>query len=135
MRGHATSGRVVAQRREPMLESRALDPTMLADDLADLLETLVNIPSRTGNEAAIAQWVGERLEARDHGEVLRSGHAVVWRGPRRDRPLLVLAGHLDTVPGEGVPARRESGRLVGLGSSDMKAGDAVLLALIEHLDP
>ncbi len=108
---------------------------MHADDLADLLETLVNIPSRTGDEAAIAQWVDDRLRARDHGDVLRSGHAVVWRGPRRQRPLLVLAGHLDTVPGEGVPACRDGDRLVGLGASDMKAGDAVLLALIEHLDP
>jgi succinyl-diaminopimelate desuccinylase len=108
---------------------------MLADDLADLLETLVNIPSRTGHEAGIAQWVSERLEARSTGEVLRSGHAVVWRGPRRDRPLLVLAGHLDTVPGDDLPAVRDGDRLVGLGSSDMKAGDAVLLALIEHLDP
>ena len=108
---------------------------MLADDLADLLETLVNIPSRTGHEAAIAQWVTDRLSVVGHGEVLRSGHSVVWRGPRRGRPLLVLAGHLDTVPGDGVPARREDGRLVGLGSSDMKAGDAVLLALIERLDP
>jgi len=108
---------------------------MLADDLADLLETLVNIPSRTGQEAPIAQWVHDRLEARGQGEVLRSGNAVVWRGPRRDRPLLVLAGHLDTVPGDGVPATRDGDRLVGLGSSDMKAGDAIMLALTERLDP
>ncbi|HET9327954.1 MAG TPA: succinyl-diaminopimelate desuccinylase [Candidatus Eisenbacteria bacterium] len=108
---------------------------MLADDLADLLETLVNIPSLTGQEARIAQWVHERLDARAHGEVLRSGNAVVWRGPRRGRPLLVLAGHLDTVPGDGVPASRDGDRLVGLGSSDMKAGDAVMLALAERLDP
>lgn len=108
---------------------------MIADDLADLLETLVNIPSRTGDEARIAQWVHERLEIANHGEVLRSGNAVVWRGPRRGRPLLVLAGHLDTVPGDGVPASRDGDRLVGLGASDMKAGDAVMLALVERLDP
>jgi succinyl-diaminopimelate desuccinylase len=108
---------------------------MLAEELADLLEALVNIPSRTGEEAAIARWVGERLDARASGEVLRSGNSLVWRGPRRGRPLVVLAGHLDTVPGDGIPAVRRDGRLIGLGSSDMKAGDAVLLALLERLDP
>lgn len=109
-----------------------------SDTLADLLETLVNIPSETGREAVIADWMASRLQALGRGELLRSGHALVWRGPRarRERPLIVLAGHLDTVPANGnATARRAEGRLYGLGSSDMKAGDAVLLALLESLDP
>jgi succinyl-diaminopimelate desuccinylase len=108
-----------------------------SDTLADLLETLVNIPSETGREAAIAEWVATRLRALPRGELLRSGHSLVWRGPRGKvaRPLVVLAGHLDTVPANGnAVARRAEGRLYGLGSSDMKAGDAVLLALLETLD-
>jgi succinyl-diaminopimelate desuccinylase len=108
------------------------------DSLADLLETLVNIPSETGREAEIAEWVGGRLRSVGRGTLTRSGHSLVWRGPggRQDRPLLVLAGHLDTVPANGnAVARRADGRLYGLGSSDMKAGDAVLLALLESLDP
>jgi succinyl-diaminopimelate desuccinylase len=108
---------------------------MLADELADLLEALVNIPSLTGQESDIARWVAARLDARGSGELLRSGNALVWRGPGRGRPLVVLAGHLDTVPGDGIPAVRTGDRLVGLGSSDMKAGDAILLALLERLDP
>lgn len=109
---------------------------MNAHSLADLLETLVNIPSETGCEAAIADLVARRLGAAGRGEVLRSGHSVVWRGPARGRPLVVLAGHLDTVPANAnATARREDGRLYGVGSSDMKAGDAVMLALVEGLDP
>jgi succinyl-diaminopimelate desuccinylase len=108
---------------------------MPTESLADLLETLVNIPSPTGQEAEIAGFVAERLAAVRRGEILRSGHGVVWRGPSRDRRLVVLAGHLDTVPANGnAVARREDGRLYGVGSSDMKSGDAVMLALLEALD-
>jgi succinyl-diaminopimelate desuccinylase len=60
----------------------------------------------------------------------------VWRGPRRNRPLVVLAGHLDTVPPNGnAGARREGERIYGVGTTDMKAGDAVMLALLDSLDP
>jgi len=108
---------------------------MPTESLADLLETLVNIPSPTGQEAEIAGFVAERLAAARRGEILRSGHGVVWRGPARDRRLVVLAGHLDTVPANGnAVARREDGKLYGVGSSDMKSGDAVMLALLEALD-
>src|SRR5438093_1113779 len=109
-----------------------------SDTLADLLETLVNIPSETGHEAEIADWMAARLGALGRGAIQRSGHALAWRGPRGSagRPLVVLAGHLDTVPANGnARARREGGLLYGLGSSDMKGGDAVLLALLESLDP
>jgi len=80
--------------------------------------------------------VVERLQRRTEGERVRSGHCVVWRGPRRGRPLLVLAGHLDTVPANGNSrARRVGDKLYGLGSTDMKGGDAVMLGLLETLDP
>lgn len=109
---------------------------MTAEALAGLLAELVDIPSVTGNERAIADFVAGRLAARGTGEVLRSGLGVVWRGPRRGRPLVVLAGHLDTVPPQGNEgARRVGGDLFGVGTTDMKSGDAVMLALVETLDP
>jgi len=108
---------------------------MTADALAELLETLINVPSETGHEAALAEWTAERLAALGAGERLRSGHSVVWRGPVRGRPLLVLAGHLDTVPANGnARARRDGNRLYGLGATDMKGGDAVMLAVLESVD-
>ena len=109
-----------------------------AERIADLLETLVNTPSVTGDEAAIADWIMARLRGRPGGELLRSGHAIVWRPvPAHDaRPLLVLAGHIDTVPAQGnARARREDGKLFGLGATDMKGGDAVMLTLLEALQP
>ncbi len=108
---------------------------MTAESLADLLETMVNIPSETGSEGALADWLARRLEALPGGRCTRSGHSLVWRAAARERPLLVLAGHLDTVPANGnARARREDGRLYGVGSTDMKSGDAVMLALAEGLD-
>jgi succinyl-diaminopimelate desuccinylase len=112
-----------------------MEPTAAA--LGDLLETLVNIPSETGHEAGIADWIAARLRGAGRGEILRHGNGVVWRGPagRAPRPLLVLAGHTDTVPAQGnLPARREGDLLFGLGASDMKSGDAVLIALLETLE-
>ncbi len=106
-----------------------------AQQIAELLVQLVDIPSVTGNEKEIADFVAGRLASRP-GEVIRSGNGIVWRGPNRHRPLIVLAGHLDTVPPQGnAKARIEAGLVHGLGTTDMKAGDAVMLALLEHLDP
>ena len=42
----------------------------------------------------------------------------------------MIAGHLDTVPlNDNLPARREGDLLHGLGTCDMKGGDAVILRL------
>jgi succinyl-diaminopimelate desuccinylase len=103
--------------------------------LAELLEQLINIPSVTGNEREISDWIARRLTATGRGDLVRHGLSLVWRGPRRGRPLLVMAGHVDTVPPQGnATARREGDRILGLGATDMKSGDAVMLALVESLD-
>lgn len=109
-----------------------------ADRVAALLETLVNMPSVTGDEGAIVDWIMGRLRGRPGGELLRSGNSVVWRPvpSAPGRPLLVLAGHVDTVPPQGNErARIDDGKLFGLGSTDMKSGDAVMLSLLEGVDP
>ncbi len=99
----------------------------------NLVETtawLVDIPSPTGDEAAVCQAVAERLS---HLPSIRVGNSLVV-GERSGRPLLVLAGHLDTVPSQGQPPSRiEGGRLHGLGATDMKAGVAVMIHLLEEV--
>ena len=96
--------------------------------LVDDLLWLVDIPSRTGHEAVIRGAVAGRLS---HLAPRVIGNSVVV-GRRTGRPLIALYGHLDTVPAQGnLPARVAGGRVHGLGTSDMKSGLAVMVALLE----
>jgi succinyl-diaminopimelate desuccinylase len=104
-------------------------------DLLALTETLCEIPSVSGTEAALADVVEARLRAGRAGlRVERIGANVVARTDfGRDRRV-VLGGHLDTVPANGnASPRREGDVLHGLGSADMKGGLAVMLALADDL--
>lgn len=96
-----------------------------------LLETaswLIDIPSETGEEDAICTAIARRLVGRPQTRV---GNSLVVGEPD-DRPLVVLAGHLDTVPSQGQgPARVDDGVLRGLGAADMKSGVAVMIHLLE----
>lgn len=97
-------------------------------NLPETLAWLVDIPSETGQETAICSAIAERLT--QHPQVKVRESVVV--GVPDHRPLVVLAGHLDTVPPQGQgPARIEEDRLWGLGSSDMKSGLAVMTHLLE----
>jgi succinyl-diaminopimelate desuccinylase len=109
----------------------------LQADAVTLTEQLVNIESVSRNEAAIADAVESALRTLGHLEVTRHGHTVVARTNLGHGERVVIAGHLDTVPlNDNLPARREGGLLHGLGTCDMKGGDAVMLRLAAHVpDP
>ncbi|MBA2384687.1 MAG: succinyl-diaminopimelate desuccinylase [Actinobacteria bacterium] len=107
----------------------------VADLLAARTLELVNIPSESGNEAEIASHVRSLVPSSFVPEY-EGEDAFVWAGQRRGgRPLVVLAGHYDTVPAqENMPGAIVDGAVVGLGASDMKGGLAVLLELARALD-
>ena len=102
-----------------------------------LLETarLVDVPSVSRDEAAMADLVEEELRALPGLEVVRVGNNVVARTALGLAGRVVLAGHLDTVPANDNAAPRIDGdTLWGLGSADMKGGLAVMLELAASLD-
>ncbi len=110
-------------------------PTAVLDLSADVLtltRALVDVPSVSGTEQALADAVEAALRGLGGLEVVRVGDTVLAR-TNLDRPSrVVLAGHLDTVPLAGnLPSRVDeaAGLLHGCGTSDMKAGDAVMLRL------
>ncbi len=104
-------------------------------DLSATLAQLIDIPSVTGDEARICDHVSERLAANaPHLSRHRVNNSLVV-STSGVGPLVVLAGHLDTVPVQGQPpAYIEGERMYGLGASDMKGGVAVMLHLLEEAD-
>ena len=76
-------------------------PAPASPDLLQLTAELVDIPSVSHDEGAIADCVETLLSAAGHLELTRVGNNVLAR-TLLGRPLrLMLAGHLDTVPPNG----------------------------------
>jgi succinyl-diaminopimelate desuccinylase len=102
----------------------------LTASAVDLTVQLVDIESVSRNEQAIADSVETALRGLGHLAVSRHGNTVVARTELGRGERVVIAGHLDTVPvNDNLPARREGDLLHGLGTCDMKGGDAVILRL------
>jgi len=114
--------------------ARGVVPT---EALRRTLLELVSVQSPIGEERALADHVEARLRASlgDEAVVRFEDNLVVRPRVRPGLPRIGLAGHLDTVRThhEGVP-RIEGERLFGAGASDMKAGLAIMLELVERLD-
>jgi succinyl-diaminopimelate desuccinylase len=106
----------------------------LSADVVTLCAQLVDIESVSRNEQAITDAVESALTGLPHLSVLRRGNTVVARTDLGRGDRVVLAGHLDTVPlSDNLPSRNDGTLLHGLGSCDMKSGDAVILRLAANV--
>lgn len=94
--------------------------------LADALD-LVAIDSQSGREATLASVIERRLRANDRLEVERIGDNVVARTTGLHATRVLVAGHLDTVPGDVATAHIDGDQLHGLGATDMKGSLAVMV--------
>jgi succinyl-diaminopimelate desuccinylase len=95
---------------------------------------LVEIASESRDEAAILDAIRPRLAKAPGLRLVEDRDAVLVALPERRTaaPLVLLAGHVDTVPVAGAgPPLREGDVVRGRGSADMKGGVAVMLALAE----
>ncbi len=110
------------------------DP-VIATRLAERTLELVNIASVSRSEATIMRAVRSLIP--DGFETwFNDGEALVAATPRRPGvPLVILAGHVDTVPPQdNFPGSVTDTEVVGLGASDMKGGIAVMLELARWID-
>src|SRR3954447_25286614 len=94
--------------------------------LAQRTLDLVNIPSESGNEAQVHRYLEGSVPLQT---AFADGESLIF-ARREGKPLVLLAGHTDTVPSQSnLPGRIEDGAVVGLGASDMKGGLAVMIEL------
>jgi succinyl-diaminopimelate desuccinylase len=103
-----------------------MPPAVSPEDLAARTLALVDIASPSLAEAPLYDYVKGHVpldSAYDDGESLLYAR-------RLGRPLVLLAGHTDTVPEQGnLPGHVEDGWVHGLGATDMKGGLAVMIEL------
>jgi succinyl-diaminopimelate desuccinylase len=94
--------------------------------LAQLTLDLVDLPSPSHDEELVYDYVRGAVDlplVHDDGESLLYAR-------RAGKPLVLLAGHTDTVPAQdNLPGHLEDGVVHGLGASDMKGGLAVMIEL------
>jgi LysW-gamma-L-lysine carboxypeptidase len=104
----------------------------------DLLHGLVSIRSHSHHEAEASQWLAHRmrLSGYDRAFVDEAGNAVGEIGPLDAARLVVLLGHIDTVPGN-IPVRiapsANGDVLYGRGSVDAKGPLAAFAAAAARL--
>ncbi|MEU6121736.1 succinyl-diaminopimelate desuccinylase [Streptomyces sp. NPDC047123] len=108
-------------------------PLDLTLDAAELTARLVDFPSPSGEEKALADAIETALRGLPHLTVDRHGNNVVARTNLGRAERVILAGHIDTVPVAGnVPSRLDDdGVLWGCGTCDMKSGVAVQLRIAQ----
>lgn len=108
---------------------------MTMHDPIAFLHDLVAIPSLSGQETAVAEFlVAQMAESGfDHTHVDAAGNAVGERSqPNAQGHIqrtIVLLGHMDTVPGD-IPVRIEEGVLHGRGSVDAKGPLATFVTAV-----
>ena len=89
------------------------------EDIA-FLEELISIPSPSGEEEAVAEYlVGQMTSRGFQAHRDEAGNVVGALGDPKAERKIVLLGHMDTVPGL-IPVRRRGNLLYGRGSVDAK---------------
>jgi succinyl-diaminopimelate desuccinylase len=106
------------------------------------LERLVAVPSVSGDEAAVVKVCRDLMAEVGLTTRLRAcagveGAVNVEGSLGTARPKLCIAGHVDTIPFDGMTVKplgeRRGGRYYGRGTTDMKGGLAAVLAAVDQL--
>lgn len=114
--------------------------------IVDVASSLIAIPSVSGDERAVMEFVVGWCEGRGINYTVTAKdpdrpNVIAWVGDPASGPVIAMNGHLDTVPVSDAkswrtdpfdPVVSDDGRkLFGRGSSDMKSSVAVMMATLE----
>ena len=112
---------------------------MQTPDEAELLAALVAIPSPTGDESRVAEFLAAHASACGLTATVSDAALFITVAGRAPGPALALTSHLDVVPpGEGwtrppFTPTLEDGKLYGRGSGDAKASVAAMFCAAADL--
>lgn len=108
------------------------------DGAVCFLQRLVEIPSLSGEETAVANFLVTQMNQSGFtAHVDAAGNAIGQRNyPDANGQItqeIVLLGHMDTVPGD-IPVRQEDGKLYGRGSVDAKGPLAIFVVAASRVE-
>jgi LysW-gamma-L-lysine carboxypeptidase len=104
-------------------------------DSIDFLRQLVSIPSPSGEEEQVGQFLVEQMTALGfQAHIDKVGNAVGTAGSPDAERTIVLLGHMDTVPGD-IPVRRRGNLLYGRGTVDAKGPLATFILATARVTP
>jgi LysW-gamma-L-lysine carboxypeptidase len=98
-----------------------------------LLRHMVDIPSPSGEEAEIAAFLARSLPDWGFETHIDEVGNVIGRRGALDGPMIMLLGHMDTVPGS-LPVRQEGTILHGRGTVDAKGPLATMICAATAAD-
>ncbi|HUF77166.1 MAG TPA: aspartate kinase, partial [Longimicrobiales bacterium] len=130
--GSATTAGEVADEVAPVTRTSARDAAQPLD-VVGLATELLAIPSLSGHEHAVTDFVIDLLTARGwevRTQPVSAGRRNVWA--THGRGEVTLSTHLDTVPVFLTP-RLEDGRLYGRGACDAKGIAAAMICAAQRL--
>lgn len=96
---------------------------------------LLDIPSVSRDEIAVLDLLATEVRSGERELVRADGVVALLPERRPDTPLVILAGHVDTVPPQGNEGSRLDGDVIhGVGATDMKGALAVIWEVLETLN-
>lgn len=107
---------------------------MSPGESAALLRGMLEIPSPSGDEKPLATWLAGEMERLGLVSSVDGAGNVVGRRGSPDAPMILLLGHLDTVPHQ-IPVRQEGSLLYGRGAVDAKGPLATMICAVAQSEP
>lgn len=107
---------------------------MTPEQACALLRTMIEIPSPSRGEQPLAACLAGEMERLGYRSFVDGAGNVVGERGDPSAPLILMLGHLDTVPDQ-IPVRQDGSRLYGRGAVDAKGPLAAMICAAAQVSP